>query len=60
MLDQDDKKNTRLDMSERENSELTQDERNLLTWYREMSEVDRGYIRHVAWLLASALLCVES
>lgn len=60
MLDQDDKKNTRLDMSERENSELTQDERNLLTWYREMSEVDRGYIRHVAWLLASSLLCVES
>ncbi|SFL31568.1 hypothetical protein SAMN03159307_01881 [Pseudomonas sp. NFACC46-3] len=60
MLDQDDKKNTRLDMSERENSELTQDERKILTWYREMSEVDRGYIRHVAQLLASALLCVES
>lgn len=60
MLDQDEKNNTRLDMSERENSEITQDERKLLTWYREMSEVDRGYIRHVARLLASALLCVET
>lgn len=52
MLDQDEKKNTRLDMSERENSELTQDEWNLLTWYRELSDTDRGYIRHVARTLA--------
>ena len=52
MLDQDDKKNTRLDVSGRENSELTQDEWKLLTWYREMSEMDRGYIRHVAQVLA--------
>lgn len=52
MLDQDDKKNIRGDMSERENSELTQDEWKLLTWYREMSETDRGYIRHVAQVLA--------
>ncbi len=60
MLDQDEKKNISVEKSDRENSEITQDERKLLTWYREMSEVDRGYIRHVARLLASALLCVET
>ena len=38
-----------------ENSELTQDEWILLTCYREVSEVDRGYIQHVAQALAGAL-----
>lgn len=55
MLDQDEKENIRGDKTNSENSELTQDELNLLTWYREMSEVDRGYIRHVAQALACAL-----
>lgn len=55
MLDQDEKKKTPADMDERENSELTQDEGNLLTWYRNMSEVDQGYIRHVARALTCAL-----
>lgn len=30
---------------------LTDDERTLLTWYREMSEPDRRYIRRVAEVL---------
>ena len=52
MLDQDEKNNISVKESERENSELTQDERKLLTWYRELSEADRGYIRHVTRALA--------
>jgi hypothetical protein len=55
MLDQDEKENIRGDKANSENSELTRDEWNLLTWYREVSEVDRGYIRHVAQVLACAL-----
>ena len=34
MLDQDDKENIRGDMTTSENSELTQDELMLLTWYK--------------------------
>lgn len=33
---------------------LTNDERRLLTWYREMSEPDRRYIRRVAEVLAAS------
>jgi hypothetical protein len=54
MLDQDDKKNIGVEKSDRDNSELTQEEWNFLTWYRQMSENDRGYIRHVAQVLACA------
>lgn len=54
MLDQDEKKSIGADKSDRENSELTRDEWNLLTWYRELSDTDRGYIRHVARALACA------
>ncbi len=56
MLDQDEKKNIGVEKSDRENSELTRDEWNLLTWYRELSDVDRGYIRHIARSLACAPL----
>ena len=52
ILDQDKKENIRGDKANSENSELTPDEGNLLTWYREVSEVDRGYILHVAQALA--------
>lgn len=55
ILDQDEKVHFRGDKTNSENSELTQDELNLLTWYREMSEIDRGYIRRVAQALACAL-----
>lgn len=54
MLDQDEKKNIGVKKNDRENSELTRDEWNLLTWYRESSDTDRGYIRHVAKALACA------
>lgn len=33
---------------------LTDDERRLVTWYREMSERDRRYIRRVAEVLSAA------
>jgi len=52
MLDQDNKENIRGDNTS-ENSELTQDESNLLTWYRQMSEADQGYILRVAQTLAA-------
>jgi hypothetical protein len=55
ILDQDEKEHFRWDKTHSENSELTQDELNLLTWYREMSDIDRGYIRHVAQALAGAI-----
>jgi hypothetical protein len=55
MLDQDNKENIRGDRIDSENSELTQDEWNLLTWYRDVSEVDQDYICHVARVLATAL-----
>jgi hypothetical protein len=48
-------KNIRTDKTNSENSELTEDEWILLTWYREVSEVDQGYIRHIAQALACAL-----
>jgi len=35
-------------------SPLTDNERRLLTWYREMSERDRRYIRRVAEVLAAS------
>ncbi|WP_213936857.1 hypothetical protein [Pseudomonas sp. dw_612] len=53
-MDQDEKENLRRDKTNSENSELTQDEGNLLTWYREVSEEDRGFIRQVAQALAGA------
>ncbi|MGB6213613.1 hypothetical protein [Pseudomonas mandelii] len=52
MLDQDNKENIRGDNTS-ENSELTQDESNLLTWYREVPEADRGYILRIAQSLAA-------
>lgn len=54
ILDQDEKERFREDKINGENAELTQDEWNLLTWYREVSEADRGYIRLVAQTLALA------
>lgn len=54
MLDQDDKKNIGVEKNHRESSELAQDEWNLLTWYRKLSDADRGYVRHVAKSLACA------
>jgi hypothetical protein len=54
MLDQDDKKNIGVENNDRENSELTLDEWNFLTWYRKLSDADRGYVRHVAKSLACA------
>lgn len=53
MLDQDKKENIRRDKPMSENSELTPDESNLLTWYRELSDTDRGYVRHVTQTLAT-------
>ncbi|UVL42367.1 hypothetical protein LOY55_09770 [Pseudomonas sp. B21-040] len=53
MLDQDEKENIRRDNTTSENSELTQDEWKLLTWYREVPEADQGYILHIAQTLAA-------
>ncbi|MNY03688.1 hypothetical protein D3C86_1363200 [compost metagenome] len=53
MLDQDKKENIRRDKSMSENSELTLDESKLLTWYRELSDTDRGYVRHIAQMLVT-------
>jgi|LNAP01.1.fsa_nt_gb hypothetical protein len=47
--------NIRTDKTNSENSELTEDEWILLTWYREVSEADQGCIRHIAQALACAL-----
>jgi len=55
MLDQDKKDKLRVGRTNSEKSELTQEEWNLLTWYREMSEVDQGYFQRVAMALAYAL-----
>lgn len=38
-----------------EASRLTDDEKRLLTLYREMSDIDRRYIRRVAEVLTGAL-----
>ena len=54
MLDQDKKENIRGDESICENSELTPDELMLLSWYRELSDADRGYVRHIAQTFAAA------
>lgn len=53
MLDQDDKENIRMANANSENSELTQDEWKLLTWYREVPEADQGYILRIARSLAA-------
>jgi len=53
-LDQDEKKNIRMEKPNSEMSELNQEERNLLTRYRAMSDQDRGYIPHFVDVLTSA------
>lgn len=53
-MDQDEEKNTRMEKPNSEMSELNQEERNLLTRYRAMSDQDRGYIQHFVDVLASA------
>ncbi|MGN8124569.1 hypothetical protein ACTJK9_22685 [Pseudomonas sp. 22082] len=53
-MDQDEKKNMRMDKPNSEMSELTQEEWNLLTRYRAMSEQDREYIQHFVNVLTSA------
>lgn len=55
MLDQDDKENIRGDKTTSENSELTQDELMLLTWYRKLSYIDRGYILRIVQALSGLL-----
>ncbi|WP_247843012.1 hypothetical protein [Pseudomonas sp. MWU12-3103b] len=53
-MDQDEKKNIRMEKPNSEMSELNQEERNLLTRYRAMSDQDRGYIQHFVDVLTSA------
>jgi len=50
-LDQDEKENIRTQQPRCEVSELTQEERNLLAWYRAMTEADRGYISRISQAL---------
>jgi hypothetical protein len=50
-LDQDEKENIRTQQPKCEMSELTQEERNLLAWYRAMTEADRGYISRISQAL---------
>lgn len=54
ILDQEEE-NIRGDMTTSENSELTQDKLMLLTWYRKLSYIDRGYILHIVQALAGVL-----
>lgn len=53
-MDQDEKKNIRMDKTNSEMSELTQEEWNLLTRYRAMSERDQEYMQHFANVLTGA------
>ena len=50
---QDEQKNVRMEKPNSEMSELNQEERNLLTRYRKMSEQDREYIQHFVNVLTS-------